>query len=89
MMFLSITLGLWLELSRGEWSVLVITIGFVLSAEAFNTALEELCNMVRPETHAQVKIIKDVAAAAVLVSAISAVIIGIYLFGPKLYALVI
>lgn len=68
-----------------EWALLILTIFFVLAMEAMNTALELLCDRVSTETHPLIKKSKDVAAGAVLLSAVSAVIIGIIIFSPYLY----
>lgn len=84
---IAIVLGFVLKISRGEWIALIIVIGLVLICEAFNTALEVLCDYVQPEKHPKIKKVKDLAAAAVLISAFSALIAGIILFGPKLIAL--
>ncbi len=76
-------LGIWKQLSVTEWIFIVAMIGLVWTAELFNTAIEALCDMVHPGRHPQVKLIKDVSAAAVLVVAIAALIIGCIIFIPK------
>ncbi|MGN0679308.1 MAG: diacylglycerol kinase family protein [Oscillospiraceae bacterium] len=68
------------ELSRGDWAVLLITCGAVLSLEAVNTAIEHLCDKVSPERDSRIAAAKDVAAGAVLISAIIAVAVGVCLF---------
>ncbi|MGN1341064.1 MAG: diacylglycerol kinase family protein [Oscillospiraceae bacterium] len=68
------------ELSRAEWAVLLLTFAAVLSAELFNTSIERLCDKVSPEKDEHIRRCKDCAAGAVLVSAVSAVIIGVVLF---------
>ena len=70
--------------SSTEWCFLIFAIGFVLSAEAFNTAIEELTDLVSPEQNPKAGIIKDVAAGAVLIAAIVAAIIGLIIFLPKI-----
>lgn len=60
--------------------ILFICIGAVLTAELFNTAIEALCDLVHPERHPAVKLIKDVAASAVLCTAISAAAAGLWIF---------
>jgi undecaprenol kinase/diacylglycerol kinase (ATP) len=58
--------------------------GMVLTAELFNTAIEVLVDLVSPGIHPKAKIIKDVASSAVLLSAITAFIIGLMIFMPKI-----
>jgi undecaprenol kinase len=83
-MVLVIIAGLWLQLTPIEWAILVVMISVVLSAELFNTALEATLDRVSREEHPLAKVGKDVAAGAVLISAIGAVIVGLLIFGPKL-----
>lgn len=73
-------------LSRLEWSVLVLAIAAVWTAEGLNTALEFLCDAVHPERHPLVGRAKDVAAAAVLVAAAGAAVVGVIVLGPPLWA---
>jgi undecaprenol kinase len=63
----------WLQPAPLWWAVTVITIAFVLAAELFNTAVEELADHLHPEQHPAIKNVKDCAAAAVLVASIAAV----------------
>lgn len=70
------------QISEMQWLIILINIGIVLSAELFNTAIEQLCNAFTAEFHTGVKIIKDAAAAAVLVSAVVAAICGAVIFIP-------
>ena len=67
-----------------ELAILLLTIGFVLVLEALNTALEALVDLASPEYHPLAKIAKDVAAAAVLIAAITAVLVGLVLLLPRL-----
>lgn len=76
--------GLVLEISRLEWCVLLLTFSLVLMAEAFNTALEFLTDLASPEYHPLAKHAKDVAAAAVLLTAFGAAVVGILILGPAL-----
>lgn len=80
----AVLLGLWLEIGPVEWAIIFLTTGVVLSAEAFNTALEVLVDLASPESSLLAKTAKDVAAGAVLFTAIAAVLIGLALFGPPL-----
>jgi len=81
---LVILTGLWLDLSIAEWLFVVFAIGFVLTAEFFNSALERLTDMVQPDSDPGAGLIKDMAAGAVLVAAITAAIIGLFIFIPRL-----
>jgi len=76
--------GVYFKLSAVEWSIIVLTIALVFAAEAFNTALEYLTNLVSPNYHPLAGKTKDVAAAGVLICAIAAVLIGIIIFLPKI-----
>lgn len=78
-------LALWLQMSTLEWAVLILTAMAVWMAEFFNTALEAIVDLVSPEFHPLAKAAKDVAAAGVLVGAISAVVIGLLILGPPLW----
>lgn len=77
--------GIYLKLNFIEWSILTLTISSVWVAEAFNTALEELVNLVSPEWQTQAGIVKDIAAGAVLLSALMAIFIGFIIFLPKIF----
>ena len=85
---LVVTMSIILDLSALEWCVVVIQIGLVSGAEAMNTAIEKLADVVSPDYHPTIKVAKDLAAAGVLILSVSAVIIGGILFIPKLFALV-
>lgn len=76
--------GVILDLHRLQWILLVILIGVVLSAEAMNTAVEKLCDRFLEESDPRVKIIKDSAAAAVLIISAAAFLAGIFIFWPQL-----
>lgn len=77
-------LGISLGLNAGEWCALVLAIAGVWIAESLNTAFEFLADVASPEYHPLVKKSKDVAAGAVLVSAMGSVVIGLLVFGPHL-----
>jgi diacylglycerol kinase (ATP) len=79
-------LGLSLGLSAGEWCWLVLAMMAVWAAEALNTALELLADVAAPEFHPLVEKAKDVAAGAVLISALGALVIGILILVPKVIA---
>lgn len=78
------TAGAYFHLSRAEWLGIVVAMVLVWSAEAFNTALEELANALHPEQHPGIGRAKDVAAAAVLIAAVGAAAIGMLVFIPHL-----
>ena len=68
-------------ISKAEWAMLVLAIGFVFFAELINTAIESLADAVTKENNEYIKCAKDVAAGAVVISAITAICVGIALFG--------
>lgn len=76
-----------LRLSPGQWCFLILAIMAVWTAEALNTALELLADVASPEFHPLVEKAKDVAAGAVLISAIGSVLIGLLILGPGLLRL--
>ena len=80
----AIALGFALKNDRGEWLAVSLAIALVWTAEILNTALEALCDVVSPEHHPGVKEVKDIAAGAVLVSAVGALIVAILVFGARL-----
>jgi len=81
-----IALGAWLGLGRTEWAVIALTIGLVWMAEFINTALEAVVDLASPEIHPLARVGKDVGAAAVLVAAITSVVIGLFILGPSLWS---
>jgi len=80
-----IIMGLWLELPARDWAVLALTITLVFMAEFINTAIEAVVDLASPQNHPLAKVGKDVGAAAVLISALAAVVIGLLLLGPPLW----
>ena len=74
--------------TRLEWVVLILAAVCVWMAEAFNTALEFLCDVVSPQFDPLVEKAKDVAAAAVLISALGAAAVGVIVFAPYAAAIV-
>jgi diacylglycerol kinase len=79
--------GFYFEISTAEWCAALLAIAIVFSAEAFNTAIEYLTNLVSPGYHPLAGKAKDVAAAAVLIAAIGAAAVGLIIFLPKIMAL--
>jgi diacylglycerol kinase (ATP) len=72
----AVAAGLIFRISLADWRWIMLAVALVWSAEAFNTALERLCDRVTPAQDELVRIAKDVAAGAVLVAAIAAALIG-------------
>jgi diacylglycerol kinase len=81
-----LVLGLWLGLSPHDWAVVVLTISVVFTAEFINTAIEAVVDLASPEKHPLAKVGKDVGAGAVLIAALAAVLIGVLVLGPPLWA---
>ena len=79
--------GFLFDISACEWLAVVFAVGFVIALEIVNSAIENMADFVSPDRHDMIKKIKDLAAAGVLVSAITAIIIGLIVFLPKLLAL--
>ena len=79
-----VVLALFLHVSRLEIIFLLLAIFFVLITEMINTAIEEMTNLIKREHSEEARIAKDVAAAAVLLSAIFATLIGVIVFLPHL-----
>lgn len=75
-----VALGFYFRITTTEWIVLILACGFVFVSEAFNTALEVDINLTSPEYHPYARDVKDIAAGAVLISAITACIVGIIIF---------
>jgi diacylglycerol kinase (ATP) len=76
------------QLSRAEWCFIVLAISIVWTAEALNTAFEFLADAASPDFHPLVRDAKDVAAGAVLVTAIAAAVIGAVVFWPHVLKIV-
>ena len=81
---LALILGAVLHLSPVEFAILVLTIGLVLVTECLNTVLETVCDLVSPGYHPLVKRAKDVSAAAVLLGAVVAVVVAVFVYVPHL-----
>jgi len=78
-------LALWLRLPAHDWAMLVLTTAMVFAAEFMNTAIEAVVDLASPDKHPLAKIGKDVGAAAVLVAALAAILIGLLILGPPLW----
>lgn len=79
---LIVLLGWFFGITATEWLMVIFMVGFVLAAEAFNTALEELCDKFKAEHDPHIAKIKDLAAGAVLIASITALIVGAVIFIP-------
>ena len=84
---LVIMAGLLFHVSTAEWIAVIFAIGLVLAAETINSAIERLSDVVQPEKDERIRDVKDICAGAVLICAITAAIIGIIVFLPKLLML--
>jgi diacylglycerol kinase len=80
-----IVLSMWLKLSTQEWAIIILTIAMVWTAEFINTAIEAVFDLTSPNHHPLARVGKDVGAAAVLIAALSAVVIGLLILGPALW----
>ena len=78
-------LGWLLKISRIEWIILLLVVGLVWVAEFLNTAVEVMIDIVSPEKNQAAKIGKDVSAGGVLIAAFVSILIGILIFGPRLW----
>ncbi len=86
-MILVIIFGILLKISKIEWIICIALFGLVISMELINTAIENTVDLITKEINEQAKIAKDVAAGAVLVSAIASAIIGLIIFVPKVISI--
>ena len=82
---LTVCLSFILHISEVEWLFIVFATGFVIVAEAFNTAIEIDIDLTSPEYHPYARDTKDVAAAAVFLATFMAAIIGLIIFLPKIF----
>lgn len=82
-----VIMGFSFRISADEWILIIIAIGIVFITELINTSIENLVDLLHPDKSPKAGKIKDLAAAAVLVSAIVAAIIGLIIFLPKIISL--
>ena len=83
----AIILGFTVSLSSFQWLLVLFCIGLVISLEMINSAIEKYCDLVTTDFHPGIKIIKDVAAGAVLVASLMSLVIGLIIFIPALVRL--
>jgi diacylglycerol kinase len=81
-LFLVIGLGLWLKLRTYEWLAIVLCIGFVITAEIINASIERMANFLTKEQNEHIKVIKDLGSTAVLISALTATVVGLIIVIP-------
>ena len=79
-------LAFWLRLPARDWALLILAIAMVWTSEFINTALEAVVDLASPQQHRLARIGKDVGAAAVLIAALSSILIGLLILGPPLWA---
>ena len=80
----SVASGIFFKISKSEWMALVLVIAMVWAAEIFNTCIEKIMDFLSTDNHPQIKIIKDMAAAAVMITSIAAILVGCIIFIPKI-----
>jgi diacylglycerol kinase len=78
------TVAIWVSLDRLSGAILLVTIGLVWVSEFLNTALEAIVDLASPEIHPLARVGKDVGAAAVLISSLVAILVGLLILGPPL-----
>lgn len=81
---LALLMGLMVGLTNIEWAIVWLAVGLVLCAEMGNSAIEETVNLMTREHRKEAKFAKDFAAGMVLLASVVAVIVGVFLFGPKI-----
>ena len=83
----ALLLGFAMGIRAGEWLAVILAMALVWTAEAINTAIETLCDLVSPGIDSRIRRVKDVSAGAVLVSAMGALVVGLIVFVPRLLLL--
>ena len=78
----ALALAFWIPLLPSEWALLLFVIGWVLTLELINTIIERILDIVKPNVHPYVRVVKDMAAGAVLIASFISVLIGIFIFLP-------
>lgn len=77
--------GFYFEITKEEWIFQIFSIGLVLSTEGINSSIEGIADFVHPDFHSKIGYIKDVAAGAVLFSAVTAIVIACFIYLPYLF----
>ncbi|WP_169630174.1 diacylglycerol kinase family protein [Flavobacterium humi] len=81
---LMVIAGIYFDIDRYEWMFQIFAFGLVLSIEGLNTAVEKVADFVHPDYHERIGFIKDIAAGAVFFAALTAIIIGLFIYLPRL-----
>lgn len=76
--------GIFFQITATEWLFQTLAIGLVMSVEGLNTAIEKIADFIHPNYHERIGFIKDIAAGAVFFAAITAIIIGLIIYMPKI-----
>ena len=76
--------GIFFQITATEWLFQTLAIGLVMSIEGLNTAIEKIADFIHPDYHERIGFIKDIAAGAVFFAAITAIIIGLIIYMPKI-----
>ena len=84
-----LALAVFFDINTYEWIAIIFAIGFVFTMELINSAIENLIDFISLEKHDTIRKIKDLSAAAVLISAFVALLIGLIIFLPKILTLTI
>jgi len=79
-----IVFACWFPLLPSEWALLLLVIGWILTLELINTIVERILDIVKPNVHPYVRVVKDMAAGAVLIASFVAILVGIFIFLPHL-----
>ena len=79
-------LGYYFQITKNEWIIHIILIGFILTAEALNTVAEKICDLINPKYDDRIKLIKDISAGAVSFAVISSLIVLIIIYYPYISA---
>lgn len=77
-----IIMGLYFDISKYEWVIQIFLIGFILSVESLNTAVEKVCDFIHPNYHEKIGFIKDIAAGAVSFAVLTSLIIAMIIYYP-------
>ncbi len=85
---LVIIAGILFSINKTEWMMIIIAISIVTASELINSAIEYLCDFLSPNYHDKIKRIKDASAGAVLISAISAFVLALVIFVPKIIEII-
>ena len=75
--------GFYFHISREEWMIQTLAFGLVLGIESLNTAVEKIADFIHPEFHERIGFIKDIAAGAVMFTAIASIVVGLLIYVPK------